>query len=102
MGPGHVVAYQSHSAVLLLGLLIGMPIREALVSRDHAFVPIFRLLDDVYATGISLRVEVLGGVMWLMRVGQGNELGVGLYYARSRDRSTPSPRLAHQQLVSAE
>jgi hypothetical protein len=102
VGPGHVVAYQSHSAVLLLGLLIGMPIREALVTKDRAFVPIFKLLDDVYATGLSLRVDVLGGVMWLMRVGQGNDLGVGLYYERSRDLSTPSPRLAHPQLVSAE
>lgn len=99
-GAGHVVTYQSHSAVLLLGLLIGMPIREALVSKDRAFVQIFKLLDDVYATGVSMRVEVAGGVMWLTRLVEESGFGVGLYYERSPDRAPLGPPRVHRQIVS--
>lgn len=96
-GPGHVVAYQSHSAILLLGLIIGIPAREAICHPRGAFNPLLMLLDDVYATSQDLRVEVAGGTIWLTRL----ESGVGLYYERSLERSMPSPRREHQRLVSA-
>ena len=79
LGAGHVVTYQSHAAILLLGLIVGMPIREALCSRNKAFRPIFQLLDDVYHTGVEMRVDVEGGVLWLVRLAE----GVGIYYERS-------------------
>ena len=98
VGPGHVVAYQSHSAITLLGLIIGMPIREALVSKDRAFRPIFQLLDDVYHTGVDLRVDVEGGVLWLMRLAE----GVGICYERSRVLPLDEPRVVPTQPVLAE
>lgn len=97
LGAGHVVTYQSHAAILLLGLIIGMPIREALVSTDKAFRPIFQLLDDVYHTGVEMRVEVAGGVVWLMRLAG----GVGLYYERSHARRPREPRAEPNQPVLA-
>lgn len=100
-GPGHIVAYQSHAAIMLLGLIIGIPLREALCdSIGESFVPIFELLDDVYATGISLRVDMAGGVMWLMRLA--DESGVALYYERVPALLSREPRVGFAQLALVE
>jgi hypothetical protein len=64
----------------LFGSIVGLPIREAIASPDKAFVPIFKLLDQVYCTGIDMWAEVPGGELWAMRLSDGS--GVALWYDR--------------------
>lgn len=89
-GPGHVVVFQSQFHILLAGLMLGVPIREAMVAEGR-HRPFFKLLDDVYATGISLRVELAGGIAWLMRLA--DESGVGVYYERRPSLALPELRV---------
>lgn len=97
-GPGHVVVYQSAIQVLLTGLIVGLPLREALCYEGH-FAPLLGLIDEVFATGLSLRVDVVGGVLWVMRLE--DESGVGLYYDRQPSRPLGASPVAQTQLVSA-
>jgi hypothetical protein len=89
-GSGHVVAYQNHAAILFLGLIMGVPIREALCSAKRVFRPLFGLMDDVFATGVPMRVDVAGGTIWLVRLS--DESGVGLYFDRRLAQQPVAPR----------
>jgi hypothetical protein len=79
-GTHHIIEYQSVLMVQLFGLMVGLPIREAIASPDQAFVPIFKMLDQVFCTGITMWAGVPGGDLWFMRLSDGS--GVALRYDR--------------------
>ena len=98
-GAAHVVAYQSVLLVLLLGPLLGMPAREALCDRGR-YVPLFKLLDDVYHTGIEMEVTTPYGVLWFFRSEIDPECVVG-HYERQPALPLPASRQESVLLVPA-
>lgn len=96
-GAGHVVEYQSQLSLILFGLAVGIPAREAWCDPLGRFVPFFDLMDDVYATGISLSVDFTHGTIWVMR----DESGVATCYQPATSRSLPAPLVAPVLLVPA-
>lgn len=78
-GPAHVIEYQSDLFVQLMGPLMGLPAREALCDRGR-YLPLLRLLDVVYATGVSMRARTSHGFLWILRLNDGS--GVGCHYER--------------------
>lgn len=87
-GSQHVITYQSALMMHLFGSLVGLPLREAIASPDKAFVPIFKLCDDAYATGLDYRATVPGGELWFIRLADGS--GVGVHYERLPALPLPS------------
>lgn len=79
-GTHHIIEYQSNLMIMLFGSIVGLPIREAIASPDKAYVPIFKLLDDTYCTGLDHWCEVPGGELWFIALEDGS--GVGLLYER--------------------
>ena len=99
-GIQHVIEYQSTLMTILFGSLVGLPIREAIASPDKTFVPIFRLLDDAYHTGIDYRACVPGGELWFIRLADGS--GVGLHYERLPSLPAPACLVEPPLLVPRE
>lgn len=86
-GPAHVIEFQSELFVRLVGPLMGLPAREAFCSDDGLYLPYFDIMDDVYETGIDVRVEVEFGTLWFMRLDDGS--GLGISYERLPSRRLP-------------
>ena len=85
-GPCHVIEYQSDLFDYLAGPLVGIPAREAFCDGGR-FLPYFDILDDVYETGVAMKVKTPFGVLWFVQLEDGS--GVGVHY--DREPSLPLP-----------
>jgi hypothetical protein len=84
-GPCHVIAHQSELFIYLDGPLVGRPAREVFCSADATAY--FDILDDVYETGVAMKVKTPFGVLWIVRLEDGS--GVAAHY--EREPSVPLP-----------
>lgn len=64
-GPCHVIEFQSELFIQLAGPLMGLPAREALAEERHRRY--FRILSDVYHTGVEVEAKTQHGVLWFFR-----------------------------------
>ena len=81
-GPSHIVEFQSELFIQLSGPLMGLPAREASCHAESSAY--FKILDDVYATGIEMEVTTPYGVLWFARLSDGS--GVAVHYDRDPAR----------------
>ena len=91
-GPAHVIQFQSELILQLMGPLMGLPAREALCDEGR-YVPMFKLMDDVYETGVSMKVKTPRGLLWILRLE--DRSGVAFHYEREHALlpSAPPPAL---------
>ena len=98
-GPAHVIDSQSPLFLQLMGQLEGLPAREALCDEfPHHY---FSILDDVYATGIEMRVTTPLGVLWVFRSETDPDYVVA-YYERQPAPPTPDQQRESPLYVPAE